>query len=59
MYLDTYHPGITVQQVKDNTGWDLKISPDVHETELPTEEQIRLLREELDPRGIFLKGGVG
>lgn len=57
MYLSTYHSSVSIQQVKDNTGWDLKISPDVRETEPPTGEQVRLLREELDPRGVFLKRG--
>ena len=54
MFLDTYHPGVTVEQVKENVEWDLKISPDVRETEHPTEEQIRIIRE-LDPDGFFLR----
>lgn len=55
MYLDSYHPGVTIDQVKEATSWDLKISPNVKETEPPTEEEIRILREEIDPMGIFLK----
>ncbi len=54
MYLASNHPGISIQTIKDNTGWDLKIAPDIHETEPPTPEQIRMLREELDPTGVFL-----
>ena len=27
MYLDSHHPGVTMAQIKENTGWDLKISP--------------------------------
>lgn len=56
MYLASCHPGVTVDQVRDNTGWDLKVAPDVGETEPPTVEQVKLLRE-LDPRGVFLKKG--
>jgi len=26
MYLDAYYPGVTVSQVKENMGWDLKVS---------------------------------
>jgi glutaconate CoA-transferase subunit B len=59
MYLSSYHPGVTIDQAKQNTGWDLKISPNVKETEPPTVEEIRILREELDPQGIFLKKVVG
>jgi glutaconate CoA-transferase subunit B len=54
MYLDTYHPGVTIDQIKENTGWDLKISPNVHQTEPPTDEEIRIIRA-LDPEGTFLR----
>jgi glutaconate CoA-transferase subunit B len=54
MYLDTYHPGVTIDQIKQNTGWDLKISPNVRQTEIPTKEEIKTLRD-LDPEGIFLR----
>lgn len=55
MYLESYFPGVTVEQIKENTGWDLKIAKDVHETEIPSPEMIRILRDECDPDGIFLK----
>ena len=55
MYLASYHPGVTVAQIKENTGWDLKVASDVHETERPAPELIRILREECDPTGVFLK----
>ena len=55
MYLESYHPGVTVEMVRENTGWDLKIAEDVKETHPPTAEEIRILREELDPDGLFLK----
>jgi len=58
MRLDSYHPGLSLDQVKQNTGWDLKVSPSVKETEPPTVEEVRILREELDPQGIFLKKAV-
>jgi glutaconate CoA-transferase subunit B len=55
MFLASYHPGVTVAQIKENTGWDLKVASDVHETERPAPELIRILREECDPTGVFLK----
>jgi glutaconate CoA-transferase subunit B len=54
MYLDTYHPGVTVESIKENVNWDLRVSPIVRETEHPTEEQVRIIRE-LDPEGFFLR----
>ncbi|MFQ5871181.1 MAG: CoA-transferase subunit beta [Candidatus Geothermarchaeales archaeon] len=54
MYLESYHPGSSAREVKENTGWNLKVSPDVGETPPPTGEELQILREELDPKGIFL-----
>lgn len=54
MYLESYHPNVTIEQIKENTGWDLNVSPEIKETEPPTIDEIKILREELDPEGIFL-----
>lgn len=56
MYLESYHPGITLEKIKENVSWEIKVSPNVRETEPPTEEELHLLREEFDPQGIFLGG---
>ena len=55
LILTALHPGKTVQQVQDNTGWELRIASNLQETEPPTEEELRILRDELDPTGIYLK----
>lgn len=55
LVLFSIHPGATVEQAKENTGWDLKIDPDLRVTDPPVEEELRILREELDPDGIYLK----
>ncbi|MFN2218654.1 MAG: CoA-transferase subunit beta [Anaerolineae bacterium] len=52
MRLVSYHPGVTVDQIRKKTGFPLDVAPDVHETAPPTGEEIRLLREEIDPLGI-------
>src|SRR5574342_156217 len=57
MILTALHPGKTVEEAKANTGWDLKVAPERKTTELVTENELRILREELDPKGIYLKGG--
>jgi glutaconate CoA-transferase subunit B len=56
MYLDKIHPGLTVEQVKASVKWDLQISPNLSETEPPTEEQVMILRT-LDPLGLYLGHG--
>lgn len=52
MRLVTYHPGVTMQRIQMKTGFELEIEPDVHETEPPTAEEVRLLREVIDPLGV-------
>lgn len=52
MRLTSYHPGVTIEQIQKKTGFPLDISPDVHETPPPTPEEVRLLREEIDPLGV-------
>ena len=56
MKLVSLHPGVTMEQVQQNTGFDLSIPPQVAETEPPTTEQIRLLRETIDPEGVRKHG---
>lgn len=55
MTLLTLHPGVTLDQVRENMGWDPKIADDLGETPPPTEEELRLIREELDPAGTYTK----
>ena len=56
MILTALHPDKSAQQAKENTGWDLKVASQLRRTELVTENELRILREELDPTGIYLKG---
>ena len=55
--LTSLHPGKTAREAVDNTGWALKVAASLHTTEPVTEKELRILREELDPTGIHLKGG--
>ena len=53
MRLATIHPGISVQQVLENTGFDLVVPKNVPTTEFPTYEELALLRA-IDPTGIYI-----
>jgi glutaconate CoA-transferase, subunit B len=53
------HPGKTVEQVQENTGWPLKVMDPLRTTDPPAEEELRILRQDLDPQGIYLKGSGG
>jgi glutaconate CoA-transferase subunit B len=48
------HPGATVEQARANTGWELKIAAQLRTTQPPTESELRILRQDLDPQGIYL-----
>lgn len=52
--LTEYHPYTSVEEVKANTGWDLKVSPDVKVTIEPTERELENLRA-VDISGMLRK----
>ncbi|MER5884415.1 CoA-transferase [Streptomyces sp. NPDC001941] len=51
MRLVSLHPGVSVERVAAATGFDLVVGDDVPHTREPTAEELRLIREEIDPRG--------
>ncbi|HSV86744.1 MAG TPA: CoA-transferase [Levilinea sp.] len=54
MMLSAIHPGVTVDEASENTGWLLKVAPDLRVTVPPTADELRILRAELDPQHIYL-----
>ncbi len=54
MQVESLHPGVKLEEVQENTGFELLVK-DTRETPAPSEEQLRLLREVIDPDGIYLK----
>jgi len=54
MMLLSTNPGVTVQDVVDNTSFELVIPEKVSETKPPTSRELQLLREEIDPSGIVI-----
>jgi glutaconate CoA-transferase subunit B len=55
MVLATVHPGVTADDARRATSWDLRVADDVTETPAPTEEELRLIREDLDPEGAYTR----
>ena len=54
MMLLRLQPGVTVEQVKENTGFELLIAEHLEENEPPTAEELRILREEVDPERLYI-----
>lgn len=51
MRLRSVHPGVTVEEVREATGFELVVPDDVGESRVPTEEELRWLDEVIDPGG--------
>ena len=52
MQVVSVHPGVTVDQVVEATGFELVLPEVIDETPRPTDEELRLIREVIDPRGL-------
>ena len=52
MRLRSVHPGVTVDEIVEATGFELALPDQVPATRLPTPEELELLRTVLDPRGL-------
>ena len=44
LVLTRTHPGVSVEQVRSETGWDLRVADDLAQTEPPSAEELRVLR---------------
>ncbi|MGH7917013.1 MAG: CoA-transferase, partial [Candidatus Binataceae bacterium] len=51
MRLHSVHPGVTVEMVKRQTGFELEIPSDVPQTEVPSAHELEVLRTRVDQAG--------
>ena len=52
MRIRSLHPGVTVEEVRELTDFPLVVPAEVPTSRLPTDEELRLIREVLDPKGM-------
>lgn len=52
--LQSYHPGSSVAEVQEQTGWSLRLAPDCAETVPPSAEELRVIRA-CDPDGVWTR----
>ena len=52
MRLRSVHPGVSVDQVVESTGFPLVVPDDVPETRAPTDDDLTLIRDLIDPNGL-------
>lgn len=54
MYLDTFHPGVTPEQIQEQCQFKMDMSRIKGETQVPTREELHFIHDVLDPDGIFI-----
>ncbi|HEY4492215.1 MAG TPA: 3-oxoacid CoA-transferase, partial [Acidobacteriota bacterium] len=54
MRLKATHPGVKVEEVVAGTGFELIIPSQIGSNEPPSMEELRLLREEIDPEKLYI-----
>jgi acyl CoA:acetate/3-ketoacid CoA transferase beta subunit len=52
MRLASLHPGVSLAEVVENTSFQLNVPSDVPTTRAPTTDELRLIREVIDPKGL-------
>ena len=53
MQVESLHPGVTAETVRENTGWDVRFADTVEATAEPTAEELDLIRRVVDPLGVL------
>jgi glutaconate CoA-transferase subunit B len=53
MQLVSLHPGVTLDAVRAEMGWESRLADQIAETPAPTDEELHLVREVLDPQGMY------
>ncbi|MEP7457282.1 CoA-transferase [Phyllobacterium sp. SB3] len=56
MIIRSIHPGVSAEELRRSTGFDLGDLTNVALTDSPDREELRLLREVIDPKGLLLRG---
>ena len=52
LVLQSLHPGVSLDQLRESTGFEPAVADDLRVTEEPTAETLRMLREQVDPLGV-------
>jgi len=53
MRLRSLHPGVSLEQVLDATGFKPELPENILETEPPTDRELEILRQRVDPEGVL------
>jgi glutaconate CoA-transferase subunit B len=56
LVLAALYPGVEADEVRAGVGWRLRSRPHLAKVDPPTDVELRLLRDVLDPQRLYLKG---
>ncbi len=56
MILQSVHPGVAIENLIENTGWDLRLASEIDETKPPTRNELKIIRSS-DPQGFWTGRG--
>jgi glutaconate CoA-transferase subunit B len=54
MQVESLHPNVTLDEVRENTGFELLVKEPLERTPAPTDQQLRVLREEVDSERLII-----
>jgi len=55
MILDEIHPEVPLDEIKQTLSWDVQVSDTLKTTAPPTDKELKIIREDLDPDRIYLR----
>jgi len=53
--LDSLHPGVALDRVRESMGWDPRVSDELAVTPAPRAHELAMIRQDLDPGGVYTK----
>jgi glutaconate CoA-transferase subunit B len=54
MQVESLHPGVTAEDIRNNTGFEILFADDLSVTSEPTDEELQILRTQVDPLGLII-----
>jgi glutaconate CoA-transferase subunit B len=53
MVVESLHPGVSEDTVRENTGWEVRFADSIAQTRPPSDLELGLLRNVIDPLGVL------
>lgn len=54
MRIESVHPEVTLEAIKENTGFEIMQAPELGQTQAPSADELKILRQQVDPEGLII-----